>query len=313
MGKKTGAWLVLTLAGLLLPASPLPATDRTLEQRVAALDPGNLELASVNAAVASLESPEALFAKNADRVVPIASITKLMTALVVLESGESLDAWLTIVDREHDVSKNAYSRIRIGSELTRESLLRITLMSSENLAAHVLASHHPGGRAAFIDAMNDKAAALGMRNTRFTGPSGLSIGNRSTARDLLRLVLAAHDHERLRDFTTTTHYTARFRGPRYVLGYGNTNPLVSHANWPVSLSKTGYLTEAGRCLAMVTVIDGEPLAMVLLDSLGSRSPLGDAGRIRRWVRTGASGPVAASARAYERERNQAREQAALEP
>lgn len=266
------------------------------------LDPAGLKLASAQAAVVDLASGELLFAKHADRQVPIASVTKLMTAVVVLDSGAPLDQWLTIVRRAEPAPANAYSRIRIGSELRRADLLRITLMASENQAAYVLSRHHPGGREAFVAAMNDKAVELGMHATRFVDASGLSAENRSTAADLLRLVAAAMDYELIREYTRTTGFTAQFRNPRYTLQYGNTNLLVHRESWDVALSKTGYLQIAGRCLAMVANIDGRPIAMVLLDSLGTRTPLGDAGRIGRWLRTGQGGSVAAAARDYERQR-----------
>jgi serine-type D-Ala-D-Ala endopeptidase (penicillin-binding protein 7) len=268
----------------------------------ARLDPAALELASAQAAVADLASGELLFTKHADRQVPIASVTKLMSAVVVLDSGAPLDDWLTIVTRAEAAPVNAYSRIRIGSELRRGDLLRIMLMASENQAAYVLSRHHPGGRAAFVAAMNDKAAELGMHATQFVDASGLSAQNRSTAADLLRLVAAAMDYELIRDYTRTTAFTAQFRNPRYTLQFGNTNLLVHRESWDVALSKTGYLQVAGRCLAMVANIDDRPIAMVLLDSLGTRTPLGDAGRIGRWLRTGQGGSVAVEARDYERQR-----------
>jgi serine-type D-Ala-D-Ala endopeptidase (penicillin-binding protein 7) len=265
-------------------------------------DPGALELASAQAAVADLASGEVLFTKHADRQVPIASVTKLMSAMVVLDSGAPLDDWLTTVTRAEAAPVNAYSRIRIGSELRRADLLRIMLMASENQAAYVLSHHHPGGREAFVAAMNDKAAELGMHATHFVDSSGLSAQNHSTAADLLRMVAAAMDYEPIRDYTRTTAFTAQFRNPRYTLAFGNTNLLVHRESWDVALSKTGYLLVAGRCLAMVANIDGRPIAMVLLDSLGTRTPLGDAGRIGRWLRTGQGGSVAVAARDYERHR-----------
>ncbi|MFU8895419.1 MAG: D-alanyl-D-alanine endopeptidase [Gammaproteobacteria bacterium] len=265
-------------------------------------DPATLELASAQAAVADLASGELLFSKYADRQVPIASVTKLMTAVIVLDSGAPLDEWLTIVPREERAPVNAYTRIRIGSQLRRADLLRITLMASENQAAYVLSRHHPGGRDAFVAAMNAKAAELGMHASQFVDASGLSAQNRSTAADLLRLVAAAMDYKLIRDYTRTTGFTAQFRKPRYTLQYGNTNLLVHRESWDVALSKTGYLQVAGRCLAMVANIDGRPIAMVLLDSLGTRTPLGDAGRIGRWLRTGEGGSVAVAARDYERQR-----------
>jgi serine-type D-Ala-D-Ala endopeptidase (penicillin-binding protein 7) len=261
-----------------------------------------LELASAQAAVSDLASGELLFTKHADRQVPIASLTKLMTAVVVLDSGMPLNEWLTVVARAEPAPVNAYSRIRIGSELRRADLLRITLMASENQAAYVLSRHHPGGSDAFVAAMNDKAAELGMHASRFVDAGGLSAQNQSTAADLLRLVAAAMEYEIIRDYTRTPGFTAQFRNPRYTLQYGNTNLLVHRESWDVALSKTGYLQVAGRCLAMVANIDGRPIAMVLLDSLGTRTPLGDAGRIGRWLRTGQGGSVAVAARDYERQR-----------
>ncbi|MEE4360980.1 MAG: serine hydrolase [Pseudomonadales bacterium] len=271
----------------------------------AAPDPAKLELASVQALVARIDEETPLYARHADRAVPIASVTKLMTALVVLESGEPLDAWLEIVDWESKPPNNAYSRMRIGSELRRRDLVRIALMSSENLATHVLARHHPGGVAAFVAAMNGTAERLGMTRSRFVDPAGLSPLNVASAADLLRLLRVAWTQDAMRSFTTTTQYSAVFRKPRYVLAYGNTNPLVASSRYDVGLSKTGYLDEAGRCLATVTMIDGAPVAMVLLDSFGSRSYLGDVGRIRRWLETGVGGPVARAARAYADARNAA--------
>lgn len=300
--------ILLTIA-LAAGLAAAPARSHQTADALAALDAANIRLASVNAVVAELGADTPLLAKNPNRVVPIASVTKLMTAMVVLDSGEPLDEWLTVVEREHEAPNNAYSRIRIGSELKRGDLVRIALMSSENLATHVLASHHPGGRDAFVEAMNAKAQALGMTQTRFVGPSGLSPNNRSTAADLLKMVNAAYGYEQIREYTTTSYYVARFREPRYSLEYGNTNALVASGRWDVTLSKTGYLNEAGRCLVMVTNIDGHAVAMVLLDSFGTRTPLGDAGRIKRWITTGTGGSIARAALEYERRRNAEYEQA----
>ncbi len=303
--------ILITIA--LAACLPLAHAQSDIEPagKLAALDTATLRLASVNAAIAELNTDTPLYAKNADRVIPIASVTKLMTAMVVLDGAQPLDEWLTIVDRKRDAPNNAYSRIRIGSELKRADLLRIALMSSENLATHVLASHYPGGRGAFVEAMNDKARALGMTQTRFTGPSGLSTNNRSTVADLLKMVNAAHGYEQIREYSTTSYYVARFRQPRYTLEYGNTNALVASDRWNVTLSKTGYLNEAGRCLVMVTNVGGHAIAMALMDSFGSRTPLGDAGRVKRWITTGASGSVANAALEYERRKNAEYEQASV--
>jgi len=281
----------LLLPALLLCCIPLLAAN---------LPTDGIMLASVHAVVGSLDSEEVLFAKRQDTPVPIASITKLMTAMVVLDEGQPLDEWLPIVKRKKTHGKNAYSRLRIGSEARRDLLLRLTLMSSENLAAYSLAHHYPGGVEAFVRAMNAKAAKLGMGDSRFDDPSGLSTGNRSTAADLLKMVRAAHGYERIREHSTTYQYTASFRKPRHSMAYGNTNPLTASSRWEVDLSKTGYLNEAGRCLVMVTEIEEQPIVMVLLNSFGTRTPLGDAGRVRRWLQTGSSGEVAAAAMEYER-------------
>lgn len=264
-----------------------------------------LQLASVNAAVAYADGDELVFAKNSDRQVPIASITKLMTALVVMESGQSLDEWLEFQPRHIPAPANAYTRIRVGSELKRGDVLRIALMSSENFAAYTLARHFPGGYDAFVVAMNAKARDLGMEKTTFVDPTGLSTGNQSSAADLVRLVVAANKHPEISKYSTTRYLTARFRQPRYRLAFGNTNALVHRQSWGVDISKTGYLSEAGRCLVMLQEFEGRQLVTVLLDSLGTRSPMGDAGRIRRWLRTGESGGVAARARDYARQKNAA--------
>jgi serine-type D-Ala-D-Ala endopeptidase (penicillin-binding protein 7) len=262
----------------------------------------NLQLASVHAAVVPLRSGSPLYTKFADEPAPIASVTKLMTAMVVLDSGAPLDEWLRIVERSDDPPKNAYSRMRVGSEARRSDLLRITLMASENLAAYVLAQNHPGGLEAFVAAMNDKARAIGMKQTRFVDPSGLWPENRASASDLVKMVEAAYAYREIREMSTGSQHRVHFRGPPHSVDYGNTNSLVSSSRWDVQLSKTGYLSEAGRCLVMVAVVGGKPLVMVLLDSLGTRSPLGDAGRIRRWLETGTGGTVAGAALDYERSR-----------
>ncbi len=262
--------------------------------------PSDIELASANAVVAELETGKVLLRKHAEIAVPIASVTKLMTALVVLDSKQPLDEWLTIVKWDHRNEKNAYSRLRVGSQVQRGELLRIALMSSENLATHVLARHYPGGVEAFVADMNDKAAALGMARTRFTDPAGLSPENRSTADDLVALVRSAYGYQAVRAFSTGQQHDVRFKNPSYALAYGNTNPLVASTTWNLELSKTGYLTEAGRCLVMVADVDDHRLVMVFLNSFGKRSPLGDAGRVRRWLTTGHGGRVAGDAREYER-------------
>jgi D-alanyl-D-alanine endopeptidase (penicillin-binding protein 7) len=267
-------------------------------------DPSHLSLASVSAFVAPLNAAEPSYTKRAHWVMPIASITKIMTALVVLDSGASLSERVAVSKRHFAAAANAYSRIRPGSYARRGDLLNIALMSSENYAAYLLAYHHPQGYDAFIEAMNNKAQALGMSHTQFVDSSGLSEQNVSTAADLAKLLRAAYGYPEVREATTSAKQDVWFTHPGYSLYYANTNPLVRSSRWDVLLSKTGYLTSAGRCLAMVVNVAGTPTAMVMLDSFGKRTPLGDAGRIRRWLTTGNGGSVAAAARRYEKSKAQ---------
>ena len=261
-----------------------------------------IQLGSVHAAVFDMDNDVTLYSKHSDTLVPIASITKLMAAMVVLDSKRPLNEYVTIHKANKKSIKNAYSRIRINSKLKRGDLIKLALMSSENLSATVLALDYPGGVDAFVTAMNNKAKSLDMLNTRFVDSSGLSPENVSTAADLVKMVSAAAKYEKIREYSTTARYTANFKNPRYKLTYGNTNPLVHRRSWDVLLTKTGYLTEAGRCLVMLTEIENRQIAIVLLDSFGKRTPLGDAGRVKRWLTTGNSGAIAGAALKYEREK-----------
>lgn len=269
---------------------------------------GGPNLASVSAAAAVVGENGLLFDKHADRPVPVASVTKLMTALVVVESGLDMNEWLTFEERHRPAAANAWTRIRTGSQLPRKDVLRIALMASENFAAYTLARSFPNDFDGFVEAMNNKAKALGMTNTRFVDPTGLSAENVSSAADLVLLAKAALQYPEIREYSTTGYFRAEFRKPRYSLSYGNTNSLVHSERWGVSLSKTGYLKEAGRCLVMVSDMGGKDVITVLLDSLGTRSPMGDAGRIKRWLVTGELGSVANAAKRYEKEKS-----AELEP
>jgi len=264
------------------------------------LDPDKIQLGSVRVSVFDPTENTILYSKNAHIPGPIASITKLMTAMVVLDAKLPLDELITIAKLERKSGKNAYSRMRVGSKINRGDLVRLALMASENLAASLLADNYPGGFEAFVKAMNAKAESLGMHRTIFVDASGLSTGNQSTASDLTLMLLAAYSYDHIREFTTTGNYTARFQNPRHTVGYGNTNRLVHRKSWKVGVSKTGYLDEAGRCLVMVSEIEGRPIAMVLLDSFGKLTPIGDAGRVKRWITTGSSGNVAGAAREYEK-------------
>ena len=233
-------------------------------------------------------SGETLIAKNQGTVLPIASITKLMTAMVILDSGISLEQRVAISSEDNDLVKGTRSRLRPGTVLTRDELLLLALMSSENRAAFSLARTYPGGTAAFVAAMNAKAQALGMNDTRFIDPTGLSSSNVSTAQDLARMVRAAHEYPLIREYSTRDSATVQALGRQ--LGYRNTNGLVRSTHWDIGLSKTGYISEAGRCLVMRVRMASREVIVVLLDSWGRLSRVGDANRIKKWLETHA--PVA---------------------
>lgn len=240
-----------------------------------------LDLKSYAALVMDQSTSEVLFEKNAQLALPIASITKLMTSLIVVESNQNMDELLTVTEEDIDREKHTYSRLRIGSQLTRANMLHIALMSSENRAASALGRHYPGGLPAFVAAMNAKAASLDMRNTRFVEPTGLSSHNVSSARDLAKLVMAASQHPIIRYYSTDSQYAVDPGGA--TLRYKNSNLLVANPEWEINLQKTGYISEAGRCLVMQATIDGRPIIMIFLDSKGKLSRLADAGRVRKWL------------------------------
>ena len=240
-------------------------------------------LRSAVALVQDASSGETLIAKNQGAVLPIASITKLMTAMVILDSGVSLEQRVAISDEDYDMLKGTRSRLRPGTVLTRDELLLLALMSSENRAAFSLARTYPGGTAAFVTAMNEKARALGMADTRFIDPTGLSSSNVSTAQDLARMVRAAHEYPLIRQYSTRDSATVQSLGR--ALGYRNTNGLVRSSHWEIGLSKTGYISEAGRCLVMRVRLASREVIVVLLDSWGKLSRVGDANRIKKWLET----------------------------
>jgi len=246
-----------------------------------ALNPGVLAVQSGSALVVEQAGGDALYQKNASQVVPIASITKLMTAMVVLDGSPALQAPITITDDDVDYLRGSRSRLHVGSILSRESALLLALMSSENRAANALARHYPGGMPAFISAMNIKAQALGMRDTHFEDPTGLTSNNVSTANDLAKMVVAAHKYPLIREFSTTAEANVDVGGRE--MAYRNTNPLVRSASWDVGLSKTGYISEAGKCLVMQARVADKPVVIVLLDSAGKLTRVGDANRIKRWM------------------------------
>ncbi len=252
---------------------------------LAAPNPAKLQIKSGSALVMDINTGKTLYQKNPAQVRPIASLTKLMTALVVLDARQNLNQTLTIDQNDRDNIKHTYSRVRFGTKVSRRDALHLALMSSENRMASALARHYPGGRSAFIRAMNNKARQLGMRNSRFYDSTGLSTRNVSTARDLAKLITAAYRQPLIRQFTQDTNKEMRFSTPAYSLMFNNTNPLVKNPDWDVRLSKTGYTDEAGRCLLMRANPDQQELAIVLLNSVGKRTPVGDANRIRKWLKS----------------------------
>jgi len=250
-------------------------------------EPKKVVLRSNSALVLDAATGEVVFDKNGDKLTPIASITKLMTAIVMLESGLDLEAPVALAREDVDMKKGSRSRLRTGAMLTRDELLLLSLMASENRAAAALGRSYPGGTQAFVAAMNDMAAELQMGDTRFVDPTGLSAGNVSSARDLAKLVRAAHGYPLIREYSTRDKATVLLSG-KQKMNFHNTNGLVRNSRWEIDLSKTGYISEAGRCLVMQVRLASKDLIVVLLDSWGKQSRTGDANRLKRWLEASAS-------------------------
>lgn len=266
-------------------ASASPAVPVALDRY------GNPMLGSTSFVVVSQTSGDVISARAANLTVPIASITKLMTAMVVLDARQNLAEVLTITDADIDRLKGTGSRLPIGARLTREELLQLALMSSENRAASALARHYPGGTKGFVEAMNVKARMLGMWTARFADSTGLDPRNVASAHELVKLVSAASGYPLIREFSTADErYVNVGKGS---LRYGNSNGLVREPDWQVSLSKTGFIREAGRCLVMQTWISGEPVIIVLLNSEGRYTRTADAKRVKQWLETMGLGRIAA--------------------
>ncbi|HEY9101549.1 D-alanyl-D-alanine carboxypeptidase family protein [Chitinimonas sp.] len=242
-------------------------------------------LYSSAAVVVNAISGERIYEKNSQAQAPIASITKLMTAIVTLDMHLPLDEPITITEEDVDTLKNSSSRLLVGTTLSRGEIMHLALMSSENRAAHALARTAPGGKAAFVAKMNRTAQSLGMQNTRFEDPTGLTSANVSTANDLIRLVQAAHHYPEIRAYSTSEEYSfiSSVNGRGYT--FHNTNPLVKNVAWEIGVSKTGYISEAGKCLVMQATINETPVVIVLLDSAGKLTRIGDAQRIKKWLET----------------------------
>ena len=277
--KQAANFLIVTL---LIHAFLLVATAPALQASQFTGLPGNPGLRSASALVIS-EDGSVIYGKDAHTVRPIASITKLMTAMVILDSGVDLQEKITVTKDDRDLVQLTGSRLEYGATLSREQMIMLAVMSSENRAATALGRTFPGGMDAFVAAMNRKAAELGMKNSHFADPAGLHVDNRSTAADLALMVDAADDYPLIRKASTTTRYEVRPYKGRGPLVYGNTNRLLKNKNWSIDVSKTGYIMEAGRCLVMQATIGGERIAIVLLNSYGKLTPFGDSNRLRKWM------------------------------
>lgn len=284
------AWLGrgMALAAVLafLPLSATATGSKSASQRTPPTQSGaprslQPDVRSSSVVVMDEGDLSVLYARKADAVLPVASITKLMTALVVLESRQPMDEVLEVSAEDRDTELGTTSRLKVGTRLTRDDLLHLALMSSENRAAHALARHHPGGLNAFVKAMNLKAAELGMRRTRFADPTGLSSHNVSSASDLTKLVIAASHDPVIRDFSTHRSYAVAVG--KQMLEFHNTNTLVAKPDWDIAVQKTGYTRLAGQCLVMKATIKGRPVVIVLLNSFGKYTRVADASRIRKWM------------------------------
>ena len=269
---------------------PPQSAAQTPARKYASDNPNNVELTaagvlnlkSATALVVGLDDGQTIYAKNTQGITPIASITKLMTAMVVLDAGLPLEETITIARADLNFGKRSNSRLGVGTGLTRRDMLRVALMSSENRAAASLARAYPGGAEAFIAAMNRKAVELGMWNTRFADATGLSSENVSTAEDLVKMVKSVYEYSLIREFTTAPAHEVETATGRN-LKFRNSNGLVKNPAWEIGLSKTGYINEAGRCLVLQARIAARPVVIVLLDSWGKYTRIGDANRIKKWI------------------------------
>jgi len=261
---------------------------KSAQRGVSLDDARHLALQSSAVLVQDQATGAILFEKNPGAVLPIASITKLMTAMVVLDARPDLTETLTVGEEDVDMLKGTRSRLKVGTRLAREEMLRLALMSSENRAAAALSRHYAGGREAFVAAMNQKAQTLGLIDTRFQDPTGLTAANVSSPRDLAKMVDAAHQYPLIREFSTTSDGEFSIAGRTQQ--FHNTNTLVRNPAWEIGLSKTGYISEAGKCLVMQAWLNNKPTIIVLLDSAGKMTRIGDANRIKRWIESASLAP-----------------------
>ncbi|HBS5430175.1 D-alanyl-D-alanine endopeptidase [Klebsiella variicola] len=280
----------------------VPFAPQALAKTSAAVAASQPDIASGSAMIVDLATKKIIYASQPDLVRPMASITKVMTAMVVLDAHLPMDEMLTVDISHTPEMKGIYSRVRLNSQISRRTMLLLALMSSENRAAASLAHHYPGGYDAFIRAMNAKAQALGMTHTRYVEPTGLSVHNVSTARDLTKLLIASEQYPLIGQLSTTKEEIATFAHPAYSLPFRNTNHLVYRDNWNIQLTKTGFTNAAGHCLIMRTVINQRPVALVVMDAFGKYTHFADASRLRTWIETGKVMPVPASALSYKKQR-----------
>lgn len=267
-------------------AADATATDNIIVNQLwEKLNDKKLRLKS-NAALIVDRFGNPIYEKSTDNAMPIASITKLMTAIVTLDAGLPLDEKITITKQDRDLIRLTGSRLKYGASLSRAEMIKLALMSSENRAAAALGRTYPGGMDAFVSAMNQKALSLGMYDSRFADPAGLKAENIASPRDLVLLARAANQYPLIQEATTQRELVVKPYKSKGPLRYVNTNRLIKNKKWEIELSKTGYINEAGRCLLMQTEIAGQPLVIVLLNSYGKLTPFGDANRIRKWIEKG---------------------------
>lgn len=260
------------------------------------------EIASGSALIVDTKTEKVIYTLNPGKQVPIASITKLMTAMVTLDKKLPMTEVIPVAIEHTKELEGVYSRVRVGSKASREDMLLMTLMASENRAAASLAHSYHGGYDAFIKAMNDKAKALGMNHTRYIEPTGLSEQNVSTAEDLTRLLMATRQYPQLSKDSVEREKTVHFRQPDYTLEFRNTNYLVTKDEWNIQLTKTGFTNQAGHCLAMRSRIAGKDVTLVVLDAFGKYTHFADANRLRKWMETGEAPPVPKAAKEYRRQK-----------
>jgi D-alanyl-D-alanine endopeptidase (penicillin-binding protein 7) len=278
-------------AGLCLALLAFAANAKPIHDPKAVHEP---KLKSSSVLIIDQNDSSVLYSRHSDVPMPIASITKLMTALVVLDAKQPLDEPVQITEADRDFPKGGFSRLAVGTTLTRGDLMHLALMASENRAAHALGNNYPGGMPAMVAAMNAKAAALGMTNAHFVDPTGLSSQNVASPEDLSKLVMAAARNPSIREYSTDRRYAVKVR--RHMVEFHNTDNLVANPTWNIIVQKTGYITEAGKCLVMAAVIEGRSVVIVLLDSFGKYTRVADAKRIKTWMEASANERVQVSMR-----------------